>query len=339
MNIISSLIDINSNLEITGSLKFSDYKNIAKAFVNLDSRSQVECVSFLIPYSFSTPANHIYFTIYHIIFQEYIKEMKKSNPQKLYKVILRSLFFLYPNISLNMLKYLEYLECIDWNTVYNNFTLLSYIMYNSFLKNEDDYLDFNLYNIITYIYIDHDVINKEDCLNVKLCMEYYNSYYVHGNKLELHNTFPTLQDINRLETIIGSATVLGMLGVMMKELDLFCKKNNCTIKEIMNYKDMYNRPIYINITDYELFDHLCTENIIDKKSLHHTVIYTHELNIPIYRIIMDNIKEQYIPIFLDKYVGLLDTPTSNIEKSHNEGIKEIIKDNIIINQNVVKYLF
>ena len=337
MNIIFSLIDINSKLETTGSLSFRDYKNIAKAFTNLDSKSQVECVSFLIPYSLSTPANHTYFTIYHIIFQEYIKEMKKINPQKLYKVVLRTLFFLYPDISLNMLKYLEYLECIEWNTVYNRFTLLSYIMFNSFLIHEEDYLVAPSSDIIKYIYTDHDVVNKDDYLNVELCMEYFNNYYVHGKKVELHNSFPSLSDINRLETIISGTHVLGMLGVM-KELESFSKKNNCTIKEIINYKDMYNRPIYINITNYELFDHLCTENMIDKKSLYNSVIYAHKLNVPIYRTIMTNIKEQYIPIFLEKYVGLIETTKNDIEMSHNEEIKEVIRNNVIINQNVIKYL-
>jgi len=329
MNIISCLIEENAKLQATHSLNFEEYKKIAYTITCLDSESQTECISFLIPFSFQEPFS---FTIYHIVFQEYVKKMKKiNNKKKLNKVILRSLIQNYPEIlSLNIIKYLDYLDCIDWYTIDRGFSFLGYVFYHSIINSSNE-LTQQVKNVIQYLYKDHDIYNEEDSINIKLCIEYFNHTY--SPDINTYS-FPTSKDVVLIENIIQDSSPRELL----EKLNYFSTKYNYTIKDFLNIKDMYNRPLYIYLNDYDLFDSFCSQGVIDKKDLYKKVIYEGNYNIPLYKIVMDNIQEENIPKFLEKYVGLAIGDCNDYEKTHNECIKLIVKENVILHEGVLKYL-
>lgn len=328
MNIISCLIEENAKLHATHKQNFEEYKRLAYSITYLDTESQIECVSFLIPFSFQEPYS---FSMYHIVFQEYVKKMKKINEKKLNKVILRSLIQNYPEIlSLNIIKYLDYLDCIEWNTVDRGFSFLGYIFYHSIINSSIEIPD-QIKDIVSYLVKDHDIYNEEDSINIKLCIEYFNHIYSPDIKTY---SFPSSKDISAIENIIQDS----IPSELIQKLNYFSDKYNYTIKEFLNIKDMFNRPLYIYLNDYNLFDSFCEEGIIDKKELYKKVIYEGRYNIQIYKIIMDNIQEENIPKFLEKYIGIALGDCNDYEKTHNEHIKIIIKNNVILHEHVIKYL-
>ena len=329
MNIISYLIEENAKLQATHSLNFEEYKNIAYSITCLDTDSQTECLSFLIPFSFQEPFN---FTIYHIVFQEYVKKMKKiNNKKKLNKVILRSLIQNYPEIvSLNIIKYLEYLDCIEWDTIVNGFSFLGYIFYHSIINSSEE-LSQHIKNVIQYLIKDHDIYNEEDSINIKLCIEYFNHIYSPGIT---SYSFPSSKDVALIENIIQDSSPIELV----EKLNYFSTKYNYTIKDFLNIKDMFNRPLYVYLNDYHLFDSFCSQGFIDKKELYKLVIYEGNYNVPLYKIVMANIQEENIGIFLEKYVGLAVGECNDYEKTHNECIKMIVKENVILHEGVLKYL-
>jgi hypothetical protein len=256
--------------------------------------------------------------------------MKKINKiKKLNKIILLSLIDLFPNISLNLIKYIDFLDCFDWTTLYNRYTFLSFICYNTILT-DNEHIPHQNIKIIEYLSQNHDVINKEDCLNIELCIEYFYNIYS-KNKLT-YDVFPSLKDIGILKRIIEDSTNQEDLENNISKYTLE------SLKTVLNYKDMYNRPLFVWITNYDLLESLCTKGIINKKDFYSQVIYREKDNVPLYKIILDNINGEYVEEFLEKYIGLATGDCIDEEKTHNEHIKLSLKNNIINYEVVLKYL-
>jgi hypothetical protein len=326
MNIISYSIKTNLNLQNTRSFDFESYKKTADAICHLDTVSQSECISYILP---SVIQDNMTISVFHFIFQEYVINMKKLNKiKKLNKVILLSLINLFPNISLNLIKYIDFLDCFEWNTVYNRFTILSYILYNTMTDIPN--VPSNISKIIEYLSQDHDIVYEKDSLNIKLCIDYFNIYFPKNNK---PTSFPSVKDINFLERIIDSAST-------EEEFEINIRKYTTeNIKTVLNYKDTYNRPLFVYFSNYKLLDSLCMKGIIDKNDFNNLVIYREKDNVPIYKIILDNITGEYVEEFLTKYIGIATGDCMDEEKTHNEHIKLILKNNIINYEVVLKYLY
>jgi len=328
MNIISYSIETNLNLQNTRSFDFENYKKTADAICHLDTTSQSECISHILS---SIIQDNMTISVFHFVFQEYVAKMKKINKiKKLNKVILLSLINLFPDISLNLIKYIDFMNCFEWNTVYNRFTFLSYILHNT-ISNIPD-IPSRLVKIIEYLSEDHDIVNDKDFVNINLCINYFNFIYYSKNRINTISILPSIKDINTLERIISDVSDEKELETNISKLT---KEN---VKTVLNYKDIYNRPLYVYLTSYSLLDSLCSKGIIDKNEFNNLVIYREKENVPIYKIILDNIKGEHVEEFLTKYIGIATGDCIDEEKTHNEHIKLILKNSVLNYEVVLKYL-
>lgn len=345
MDIIKTLIKLNTNFLESNLFEFDTYKTTGIYISQLPTKDQINCISFIFQNLFSENNN---FTFYLFILQSYfynLKQIDSYNTNTISKILLTSVT---KNINneINILNLLETFYPVDFSVLLKDskITILTHYIYKIYYQDNIDENNKKYISMIVYILKKGNYYNSKDPINVYNYLYYLSKEYPEINSI-----------INFKEVMIEEQHVLNIIKIIkysskddnvLENINKYCDSNNLDVEKILNSTDKSNNHLLTFCKNYETFEKLYKSNLIHNTNLYNdqSLIFIEDINIlkPMYYIILFKLKEYEDKVkFITNYLGIIEIDYNNeLVENYNECIKQVIKTNFnVLHDNIWSYIF